>query len=305
MANKRLFRELLGVVANGLSVGGNTAIDVDESYVNSTASQGDGMVGPSDEEDSGQQTKFTMATQDIEQGIPLLISTPGSMVFYGKESGTATYGKGMLINPVFNSLRFATQLSGYAAITLSGQCRYPTPGSTHADVFTYDNAQTKPTIRHPLRQRKLGDGTHVNGGSSLVIRHMLDVSFNLVAGLLVAYDGNDVGTTDVEVGEYGVPTVSITFEDKAKHATETKDIATQVMENGVGDFTVPLFGVGDTPDRVLTLRNVKFKSKSSSRGESFTRTTLTGSLNFRDPLTPWTIRTIDDATAADRLINLA
>lgn len=297
--NKRLFREILGLLANGVSVGGNTAISVNQGFVNRAVSRGDGMQGPSSVSRSGQQTTFSLATEDIEQGIALLLSTPGSMVFFGKESGAVTYGKATLLNPVFNTLAFDVQLSSYATITMNGQCRYPAAASTFKDVFAYLGGEAKPTIPHPLRQWLPGNVTH----GTLVPKHIVGVSFNLAAALHVAFDGNDIGTTDVEVGEYGPPTVSITFQDKTKHATNPIDIATQLMENGVEDVVIPLQGVGDTSDRTLTLRNVEFDSVSEQGSEGYTQLVLNGTMNFRDPTTPWTIRTIDHATPAERLVN--
>lgn len=306
MPNNRIYSEVDGLVANGVAVGGVTAITTEQGYVDNIDSENDGTDGPSDVDQAGQQVAGSVETTDVLQGIPLLLSTPTTAVFFGKESGAATWGKTTLANPVFHALRFAAQRGQYASIGVDFQCRFAAAADTFDDVEVFLRAQTVPTLTHPGRLWRPGSATH-GSDPGLTAVHVQGITFTLAGRLLVDFDGDDLGTTVVDVAGYGAGAVELTIRDLAQQTgPPTHEIATALMNNGVQDLVIGLKGVGDTADKTLTLRNCTFNQSRKSTGRDFTGRTISGRLQWRDPTgAPPVIRTIDDATAADRLIDFA
>lgn len=306
MANKRIYDEVDGLKFNGaspISVGGVTSISTEQGYVHNIDSRNDGVDGPSDVDSAGQKVTFSVQTEDVLQIIPLLIATFTSVEWFGHESGTSTYGKGTLANPVLHSGRFTAGLGSYATISMDGQCRFGAAADTFDDVEGFLDGQTVPTLTHPGRQWQPGNAVH----GALTALHVQSLGFNIAGRVLEDYDAGDMGTTAVDVAGYGAVGVDLTIRDAAKQAgSPTHNLATALMKNGIADLVVPLLGVGDTADKTLTLRNCKWRSYRRAGGRDWTGFTLSGVLQWRDPTgSPPVIRTLGDATPAARLINFA
>lgn len=301
--NKRVYDEVDGLKINTISIGGVTGIDVEQSHAVEIDSVSDGVDGPSDADQAGQQVTFTIITTDVIQLIPLLISTPGSAEWFGHESGAATYGKGTLVNPVCHSGAFSSALGSYATITVNGQCRFPTAASTFKDVEGWLAAQQGPTLTHPSKLWQPKSAVH----GALEPLHVQALNFNIPGRLMTDHDGGDKGITAVDVAGYTLGAVDLTIRDSTQQTgPPTHDMATALIENGKNDLVVSFEGVGDTPDYNLTLRNMVFRRKRKTGGRGWSGHALNGVQQWRDPTgSPPTIRKIDHATAAERLINFA
>lgn len=302
MANKRVYDEVEGCKINGISIGGLTSIITRQDFVHATDSEADGHDFPSDTDEAGQQVTATIVTTDVLQLIPLLLSTPGSSEWFGHESGAATYGKGTLANLVCHSGRFESALGSYARITVEGQCRFGAAADTFEDVEGWLAAQTVPTITHPVRYWQPGSAVH----GELTALHVQSIGFNIGGRLMTDYDAGDKGTTAVDVAGYNAVGVDLTVRDASQQTgPPTHDLATALMLNEVHNLVVGFTGVGEAVAKTLTLRNCRFRNKQKTGGRDWTGHALSGVLRGRDPTDPYTVRTIDDATPADRLINFS
>lgn len=303
MANKRIYDEVDGLKVNAMPIGGVTAINTEQGYVHEVDSLSDGVAGPSDVDQAGQRVTFSINTTDVINLIPLLISTPSGAEWYGHESGAATYGKATLVNPVCHSGRFAAALGSYATITVDGQCRFANATDTFDNIEGFLAGQSGPTLTHPSRLWQPKSAAH----GALSPLHVQALSFNVAGRLMEGYDGGDKGLTAVDVAGYGVVGVELTIRDVTQQTgPPTHDIATALMKNGVKDLVVAFEGVGTTPNYNLTLRNCKFASRRKATGRDWTGWTMGAKLQWRDPTgSPPVIRTLVDATPANRLIDFA
>lgn len=296
-----IFDEVEGLVVNSVNVGGITSIGTEQSHLHTVDSEGDGEDGPSDASEAGQQVTFNIVTSDVLQGIPLLIATPASAVWYGHEVGVATYGKGSLVNPVCHALSFDSRLGGYAAITVQGDCQFPNAAATYDDVEGFVIGQPPPSLTHPSRQWQPHNAVH----GSFTAYEIMGLTFGVRGKVRRHYRGNDKGVTTVAVAGYGLVEVTLTIRDTQVQAgPPSHDFGAALMNNGVQNLVVDFEGVGDTADKTLTLRNCKFRGKRKTAGRDWTGHTLNGVLQWRDP-SGGTIRKLDDATPANRLINWA
>ena len=288
MANKRIYDEVDGLKVNTISTGGVTSVNTEQSYADEADSIGDGMAGPSDVDQAGQQVTFSINTSDVLQLIPLLISTP---------SAAAT-----LVKPVCAAGRFAAARGSYATITVDGQCRFANSDDTFEDVEGFTAGQSAPTLTHPSLLWQPKNAVH----GALSPLHTQSLSFNIPRRLIVDYSDGDKGTTAVDVGKYGVVGVELAIRDVTQTGSPPHDMATALMKNGFKDLVIGFEGVGDTPDYNLTLRNCQFRNRRKTTGQGWTGWALSGALQWRDPTgSPPTIRTLDNATPANRLINFA
>lgn len=305
-SNKRIFDDVQGLVANAVNVGGATSVAVTMDHVHKVDSREDSVQGTSVVSDAGQRVDVDIRTTDIMQLVPVLTSTPGALNCKARESGAATFGllevaqatQGVL---VMHSGNFSCSRDRYAAVGLRGTVRFLT-GKTIADVVKYTAAQTAPTITQPSRLWQPTAMAH-NGTSNLPLLHAQEASFDINGRVLTDYGDDDVGMTAVDVADYDAITGTITIRDAS--ATTGQQIAQQLVGNGVGNLTITLSGVGEIASKVLTLRNVKFRSYERTGGKDYTAWRVPFAAQWRDPATPFTIRTLTDATAANRMINFA
>src|SRR5262245_19343828 len=92
MANKRVF-QAQALTVNGVAVAGLSRISVEAGYRDIIRSTPDGAVGVEDVDRSGLVFSVTIECRDVLKINQLLASTPGTMLFYAKESGAITYHK--------------------------------------------------------------------------------------------------------------------------------------------------------------------------------------------------------------------
>lgn len=308
MANQRIYDEVDGLkfTTSDIEVGGVTSIGTEQSFTHNVDSLSDGVQGPSDADEAGQRETFRIVTTDVMQGIPILIGTHASMQFFGHESGVAppnNYGKVVLIVPVPHALDFQAQRGQYATATIDGMCRFNLAASEFADVEGFTEHQAAPTLRHPLRLWQPKSVVH----GSLLPSAVQSVAFSLAGRVLEDYGDTDKGMTAVDVAGFALGAVTLTIRDSGQQTgPPTHNMPTALLKNGVKDLVVSFEGVGDTPDAVLTLRNCKFRKSARAGGRDWSGYTLSGVMQWRDPSgAPPLIRTINDATPADRLINFA
>ncbi len=310
LVNKRVYDEVQGLLFAGaglagsaLAIGGVTSISVEEGYESIVRNSFDGAQGPTAHEHAKAFIRSTIRTTDVLKMIDLLISVPGaaSAEWLGPQSGAATFIKGTLAGYVFHALDF-TANEDFAVASLQAQHRFANSNDDFEAVHTFVTGVAGPVTRtHPDRLYRIKTCTH--GGQAIL--HIQNFSFRLAARLITDSGDADVGQTAIERGDFNDISVTLGFRDSTKHASGSYDLATQLLKAGPADLVVTLDGAGELVDKKITLRNCKFTNRQRSGQEGWTGFTLQGSLVFRDPADPWTIRTVNHATAATRLIDVA
>lgn len=310
LINKRVYDEVQGLVFAGaglsgsaLAVGGITNITVEEGYESDIKNSFDGAQGPTAHEVAKAFVKSTIRTTDVLKMIDLLISLPGaaSSEWLGPQSGAVTFIKGTLAGYVFHALDFQAN-DDFAVATLQAQHRFANSIDDFEAVHTFVTGVAGPVTRtHPDRLYRIKSCTH--GGQAIL--HVQDMSFRLAARLITDSGDGDVGQTAIERGDFNDIGVSLSFRDSSKHASGSYDLATQILKAGSADLVVVLDGAGELVDKKITLRNCKFTNRQRIAQEGWTGFKLTGSLVFRDPATPFTVRTVNHATPATRMIDVA
>lgn len=292
MANQRVFDEVSLATFNGVSVGGITSINTTEDYLANINADLDFSAGPSERLLGGQQVKGQLRTSDVLTMIVLLNSTPAASLFFGKESGSANYQKTDLKNPRFFKAVFDADVSSLATITADFQCIFD-PTDTFADIQQVTGGIIPSMIPAKVQPSRLWrPKTATFGALPLTPVHLQGLSFQIAArggGPLVDFGDGDIGTTVVDVPGWDVVTVTLTIRDSKEtvEGVSTKDVATLMIEEGVGDLAVVLAGVGNVADKTLTLDNCSFHSRQKAGGPGWTGHTLNGVLQWRDPLTPF------------------
>lgn len=307
MANKRLFDDVQGLAVNTIDIGGALSVGVTVDHVHKIDSREDSVQGTSVVSDAGQRVDVDIRTRDVMKMVALLTSTPGALNCKARESGTATYGllevapagDGVL---VMHSANFSCSRDRYAELGLRGTVRFASGAKTIADVVNFTAGQTAPTIAQPSRIWQPTAMAH-DGDSTIAILHAQEATFDVTGRVLVDYGDDDVGTTAVDVADYDAITGSITIRDAS--VTLAQQVAQQLVGNGVGDLSITLTGVAEVANKTLILRNVKFRSYERTGGKDYTAWRVPFAAQWRDPATPFTIRTLTDVTAANRMINFA
>lgn len=302
MANERVFDEVEGLQVNGITVGGLTSAGVTQGYMDQLEAENGGQ-GPDAYDEGGQRVDLSLTTTDVLQLIPLLIATPATAFFYGHESGAATFTKAT-IGTANSKLRMHTaslrvSRGAYAQMTLDGTVAGNGTEEFEA-ICVYADGQSAPTLSYPLMIWKPTALAH----GALSVYHPMDLSLRLTPRLLTRYGDTDVGLTALDVAGWNAA-VEITVHDSGKYSTSSHEVCTQLLVAGIADLVVDLEGVGQTPDKVLTLRNCKFRQRRKNTQRGDTGHTVSGILQWRDPLTPWTVRTLDHETPATRLVDIA
>ncbi|KPL10733.1 hypothetical protein AMJ85_05285 [candidate division BRC1 bacterium SM23_51] len=301
MANTRHYEKVLGCVVNTVNVGELTSVTVVEDYLRKIQTVRDGLQGPGRHDQAGQMVRVTMVTTDILEMINVLISTPGTMVFYGKESGKTTYAKETITAPLFHALTFNASKAGYAIVSLKAECQFANATDTFDEIVVPLDGQTAPSRTAP--ERLWRPTTCVYG--ALEPAHIESFSLTLPGVLLTDDDGGYIGVAVLEKPGYGDPTFTLVIRDSAKQVAGSYDIGTALMQAAALESLVVGFeGVGSVEDQELTLRNAQFLTKQEAHGTDWTGHTLTGALDYLDS-DGTTVRTLDAQTPADRLINWA
>jgi len=304
MANTRIFDEVDGLKFVGVTtpdddiiVGGVTSIGTEQGYDEESDGVSNGIAGPDDVSQAGQKVTIDLATTDVLTAIDLLNNDLASAEWFGHEATTAKYGKASLVKPVFTSVRLSAA-DGFASISAQGECVFPDAAATFDDVEGFLGGQNAPTLKHPSRLWQVSNAVY----GALSAEHVKGLSLNIPGVALRDRNGTDIGMTSIVLARYGVVEVELTIRDSTPAGTPKHDLATQMMLAAMNDLTVDFAGVAETPDKTLNMRNVKFTRRRAARGRDWTGHTLSGKLQWRDPLTAFTARTLNHTTDAERLI---
>lgn len=303
----RIFDDVQGLTVNTIDVGGATTIVVTMDHVHKVDSREDSVQGTSVVSDSGQRVDVDIRTTDVMKMVSILASTPGAMTCKARESATATYGllevakasEGVL---VMHTANFSCSRDRYATLGLRGTVRFADGTKTDADVVQYTAGQLAPTIAQPSRLWQPTAMAH-DGTATIAILHAQEASFDINGRVQTDYGDDDLGMTAVDVADYDAITGTITIRDAS--AAAGQQIAQQLVGNGVGDLSITLRGVAEVAEKTLLLRNVRFQSYERTGGKDYTAWRVPFAAQWRDPATPFTIRTLTDVTAANRMINFA
>jgi len=302
MANERVFDEVDALTVNSVEVGGINSIGITQGHIDTVESD-DGNQGPAVRSRGGQKVDLSLVSTDVIDLIALLISTPATAIFYGRESGAATYVKSTIGTAtsklVMHTGALRLSRGAYAQMTVDGTVR-----SDGADTFTeickHEDGQSAPTLVFPARLWKPTALTH----GTIAVLHPVDANIRITPVLRQDYGDGDAGLSAFDIAGWKVA-VEATVRDSDAYLTNSYDICTQLLDQGTKDLVIALEGVGQQGNQELTLRNCAFESRRKAAGKDYTGHTLSGGLQFEDPDSPYTMRTIDHATPAERLINFA
>lgn len=309
-SNKHLFDDVQGLNVNAIPVGGATSVAVTMDYADKIDSREDSVQGTSVVSCAGERVDVEIRTTDVMALVPLLASTPGELVCRGRESGTDTYGtikapktgEGAL---VIHRASFSAS-ERYASISVGGTVRFASGAKSIANVVNYTPNDLAPTITQPSRLWKLIGVSHTAiidaAPDVLTVLHPVDLSFDVAGRLLTDYGDGDIGMTAVDLADFNAISGRLTVRDAS--ATAGHQVAHALLRHPAGDLRVTLTGVGEIANKELTLRNVKFQTVERSGGSGYTAWTASFAAQWRDPVSPYTIRTLT-GTAGDRMINFA
>lgn len=302
MANQRVFDEVEALTVNSTNVGGINSVSVEQSYMDNIQADGGGA-GPDAYDEAGEKVTVSIASTDVLQLIPLLISTPATCLFYGHESGATTYTKATVGTAksklVCHTGRLGVTRTGHAAMNIDGTIRSD-DAETFEDICTYLDGQSAPTLHYPGRIWKPTALAH----GSITVLHPVSLNVRITPRLLQRYGDTDVGLTALDVAGHDV-SVDLTVHDSGVQGVTAYEVMTELIKQGTKDLTVDLEGVGATADQVLTLRNCRWRRRGKSTQRGDTSHSLSGVLQWIDPESPYTARTLDHETPATRLINIA
>ncbi|MEK6676570.1 MAG: hypothetical protein AABZ47_13070 [Planctomycetota bacterium] len=302
MANTRTFDEVFDCTINGVQIIGTTSIETRQGRRTSIAADSDNTSGSNMIAAARQFVEGTINTTDALKIIDLINAAPGTATWKGRKSGTANWGQGTLTAPVIHGASFSANQDGFASFSANATCRFPASGSVIHDMEKWDETGIAAPI-FAVPQRFWRPHTLLHG--ALAVGHLVSVGFSMQARLLTDSDGPDIGETVIDVGDWEI-SVNVTVRESAEKSGDVKyDIPTELCENAMNNLTVIFQPIATATPKTLTIRNVSFESKSKQGRRGWTDHTISGRSQFADPLTPFTLRTINDGTAVNRMINFA
>jgi hypothetical protein len=313
MANIRIFEEVEALVVNGEDIGGASAITLVQEYAEVVRDEasGEGTTGAAQGAEAvdrlGERTTLSAVSTDVTQLVPLLVAAPAAAVWLGHESGLATFGQttvgGANSKVIIHAASLAFSRSAYGLMTFDAIVG--TDGDeSWSDYVNYLNTQAAPAANLPTRLWK-PTTVMLNAVS---IGHLMSMNLNLGGRLVQDWDGDSVGVVADFTG-WSTVTGSLVTHEQDESAELTYDLATKALEVVFGVSTdtlaVTLDGAGNTADQILTLQNVKLLNRQRTAGRGYTENSFDFECQWRDATDPWALRTLDDATPANRLINFA
>jgi len=252
---------------------------------------------------------LSITTRDILKMIPVLIATPATALFYGRQSGVtgdnwtkATIGSGN--SPlVMHAASLSLSRTAYGQVQLDGTVRSDGTEAQTA-LLAFLDAQAAPTETLPNYLWQIQSVSHDPGGTPLTIVHPVDLTLRVTGILRTDYGDTDVGLSAVDIAGYRYA-LDLTVCDSGKDGANSWQTVSALIANGTKDLAITIQGVGQQATQTLTIRNVKFTGNTKTMGRDYTGHRTTGVINRLDPGAAPTLRTIDAATPADRIINFA
>lgn len=304
MANKRVF-QVQAATVNGVAVAGLSRISFDASYRDVVRSRPDGAVGVEDVDRVGLVIGVTIECADVMKVNQLLNAAPGTMLFYAKESGAATYHKYTTAGStlVLTGMDMNLQKNVDAALTLRGRLAVTSGSSDLKDVIKVDDGEVAGTLVYPVRLQRPNNASYSVG--PLTPLHLESMNLSLDAVVIDDYADADVAVTAVDVVGWNPLRTTLVHKDATMKSgtAPLEDITGQLMNAARGILTVTLLGRGGAANKTLTINNLLFTGAQPNFGPDYGQFTLSGESGWKNGAQ---LYTLDDVTGGKlRLFQIA
>jgi len=294
IVNKRVFDEVVhcacwsGADANTATLAGNSRITVSRGFVDQIDSEEDGMVGaggPAAVDQAGQIVRATLITRDILKLIPKVLLGPGleanrDWVWYGRESGAATWSKASLMYPVPISLSMAFSRGNYAQGTIQAICRAVNDSDTFADLLKTEGGIAAGSVPALVLAASLWKPTAVTY-NSIDVYHAMDFTVNANAIVRQDYGDGDVALSAVDISGWQL-SVAATLRYAKEYAATDADILAYMLANPLKSLIVTLEGVGTQAAQTLTVKNINWREGGRDMQHPYTQVAATGTCAYVD-----------------------
>jgi len=290
MANKRVF-QAQALTVNGVAVAGLSRISIDASYRDIIRSRPDGAVGVEDVDRTGLVFNVTIECTDVTKVNELLASTPGTLMFYARESGAATYHKYTTAGSICvlhgADLRFAKNAD--AVMTLRGRLAVTSGTSDLKDIFVVDDAEAAGTLVYPVRLQRPNTASYDPDGAAAAIAplHLESLDMSIDAVVIDDYADADIAVTACDVVGWNPLRTSLVHKDASMQSgtAPQRDITGEIMNAARGVLTVVLLGRGGAANKTLTINNLLFNSARPDFGAEYATFTLAGESGWKNGAT--------------------
>ena len=250
MANRRVF-QAQGLTTNAVAVGGLADVAADAGYTDVIRSTPDGAIGTEDVDRAGLNVDVSMNCTDVSKGNAILAAAVGDTLFYGRESGAATWQKRTLVGVVWHGLDMDLAKVTDGRMSLRGALRFASGTTTLGQVIVATGEQTQaPTITYPARVFRPNTAIF-NPGTEIPAKNLVSVRLSLSGNLLQDYGDDDLGMTAVDIAGWNDLQVTLVHRDASEANGE--DRAVQLLKAGRGVLTVTLLGRGGAANKTLTI----------------------------------------------------
>lgn len=286
MANKRVF-QAQALTVNGITVAGLSRISFDASYRDIIRSRPDGAVGVEDVDRTGLVINVTIECADVTKVNALLDAAPGTLLFYARESGAATYHKYATAGStcVLHGMNMNFAKNSDATLTLRGRLAVTSGASDLKDVLKVDDGEAAGTLVYPVRLQRPNSASYSVG--PLTPLHLESMNLSLDAVVIDDYADADIAVTACDVVGWNPLRTSLVHKD-ATMKTGTpplEDITGQLMNAARGTLTVTLLGRGGAANKTLTISNLLFTGAQPDFGPEYGQFTLSGESGWKNGAT--------------------
>lgn len=292
MANKRVF-QVQALTVNGVTVAGLSRLSIEAGYRDIIRSRPDGAVGVEDVDRSGLVFSLTIECNDVMKVNQLLASTPGTLLFYGKESGAATYHKYTTTASICvvhgADLRFAKNAD--ATLTVRARLAVTSGTSDLKDIFLVDDAEVAGTLVYPVRLQRPHNAVYdpgaAGGGDTIAPIHLESLDMSIDANLIDDYADADIAVTACDVAGWNPLRTSFVHKDASMVGTPAPkpDITSMLMNAARGSLTVTLLGRGGGANRTLLINNLLLTNARPDFSAEYAQFNLSGESGWKNGAT--------------------
>ena len=284
MPNLRTFL-VQGLKLNAVDVAGLASLSLSGDF---TVVQGrpDGGLGIEEVSRGGLSCSFSAQCADVSSVNAILGAAKADTIFYGKESGAATYRKYTIPSSVawivLNSMNLSLSSRDHGSLSLNGKISFLDGTKTLVDALTSVAAQAAPTLVHPIRLSKPNsvsfDPIAAGEGTNVTPKHTSAVSLSLSGETIEDYSDTDLSTV-VDFVRWNALEVSWTFRDAS--VTSGSNIVAALLGKSYGTLTVLVDALGGQAGKTLTVNNVLWKGYEQRDAKDYSEFTIKGVAGWR------------------------
>lgn len=294
MANQRTF-QVQGLELNGVAIGGLATIQFNATYGNVIESASDGAIGAEDVDRAGLAIGVTISCTDVTKVNAALVAAVGNTIFWGKESGAATYHKYTVPGIVLTGMNLNLSKVVDATLQLTGRVRLADGAKDLDDVLalTAADAGAAMVSTYPARLYRPNTASFDPEGADPAIApiHVESVGLSLAANVLEDFSDTDIGMTAVDIG--GWRALQVTLGHRDTKAESPSHINAKLMGAARGVLTVVLLGRAGAANKTLTANNLLWTGSTQQDRADYSEFTLAGGCGWKAGATTYAINTGD------------